>query len=198
MSILASDTEEITCLSIQQPYAAAVFFDGKWCENRSWATNYTGELWIHASKIDQEIVSEALSLDVDLNDVWPDRLRTGAILGRVQMLGCFSGDDLFAAATLEACDVMQENPKNRPPVTQENRKTVELIQKMLHGVNPATWSHFTRSRYAWIFGDPEYLENPIEMPGSLSLWKAKVPSSSLVLIDWGDGSDSSSGIPDSN
>lgn len=176
--------ETITCLSVQQPYASAIFFDGKWCENRSWSTTYRGELWIHASRLDQQMIDDAAALEVDLNEIWPDRLHTGCLLGRVNLIGCFPASTLLAAASPEALKAMGLNKRNQPPVTAEISHDVEFIKSHLAGVDPLTWSHFTQSQFAWLLADAEYILNPYLIPGKLKLWSADISSHLLTLMDW--------------
>ena len=178
--------ETISCISIQQPYASAVFWDGKWCENRSWFTSHRGELWIHASKIDEPSMAAAKKVGVDLEKLWPDKLHTGAIIGRVQMLRCVPYEDLLAAATPEACKILEINPGKLPPITPENSINVEFLTEALSGIHPITWSHFLMSKYAWIFGSPEYLDAPIPISGQRGVWKAEIDSDLLVLANAGD------------
>ena len=183
--------ETIPCISIQQPYASAVFWDGKWCENRSWFTAHRGELWIHASKVDQPSIDAAKKVGFDLEKNWPDKLHTQAIIGRVQMLRCVPGDHLLAAASEEACKILEINPDNRPPINPENSLNVEFLQAALADVYPVTWSHFLFAKYAWIFGTPEYLDAPIFMPGKQGVWKVEVDPDLLVLANIGDDEETS-------
>ncbi len=39
---------DLQVLTIKQPWADAIVFGSKWCENRIWSTNYRGPLYIHA------------------------------------------------------------------------------------------------------------------------------------------------------
>jgi hypothetical protein len=51
---MACYTEEMKCLSIQQPYASAIMSGVKLIEYRSWSTTFRGRFAVHASsKIDR-------------------------------------------------------------------------------------------------------------------------------------------------
>lgn len=64
-------------LSIRQPYAHNIIFDGKDVENRTWRTHYRGPVLIHASKNHQGIDKQ-------------DRLRFqfGGIVGMAEIVDC--------------------------------------------------------------------------------------------------------------
>jgi ASCH domain len=72
-------------LTIRQPWASAIFVAGKDIENRGWATEYRGRLWIHAG----------LHKNRKEPDRWAQReglwipeepLPRGVILGSVELL----------------------------------------------------------------------------------------------------------------
>jgi hypothetical protein len=68
-------------LSIRQPWASYIVSGHKSIELRTWATDYRGWLWIHASK---QIDREALSL----GGVNSQDFRTGGLLGIAQLTAC--------------------------------------------------------------------------------------------------------------
>jgi hypothetical protein len=68
------------CLSVQQPWANAIFFLGKDVENRSWPTDYRGSLLIHTGK---RVDGEALRKYGNAGGP----LVTGAIIGLVNLVG---------------------------------------------------------------------------------------------------------------
>lgn len=85
-------------LSIRQPYAWLIFNGGKSIENRSWATNYTGPLLIHAGKAlypDAERIREWWNTlaATSMNGSCPrmpalDELPKGAIAGKADLVAC--------------------------------------------------------------------------------------------------------------
>ena len=81
--------QELTVLSVRQPWAALIISGQKWCENRSWTSDYRGPLWIHASQSFQREDRESCKwygLD-------PDSLTCGAIIGCVDLVEILNIDD---------------------------------------------------------------------------------------------------------
>lgn len=69
-------------LTIRQPWASLIMAGLKEYEFRSWKTNYRGEILIHAGKtIDREAGKR-------LKKYLPDKLPTGKILGKVELMNC--------------------------------------------------------------------------------------------------------------
>lgn len=69
-------------LTIRQPWASLIMAGLKEYEFRSWKTNYRGEVLIHAGKtIDREAEKR-------LKKYLPDKLPTGKILGKVNLMDC--------------------------------------------------------------------------------------------------------------
>ena len=77
----------IKLLSVRQPWAWCIISAGKDIENRTWKTDYRGELYIHASKkFDYGAQSELM-----LNGKTPNNLRCfelGVIIGKVNLVDC--------------------------------------------------------------------------------------------------------------
>ena len=53
-SSLSKGMKTIRCLSVKQPYASAIASGEKKIEYRRWSTEYSGDILIHASKVDAE------------------------------------------------------------------------------------------------------------------------------------------------
>lgn len=75
------------CISMKQPWAWAIFH-GKDIENRTWKTDFRGELLIHASRnVDPEgfrwLRNNFPELQADRQN-----LQYGAIIGQVKMIDC--------------------------------------------------------------------------------------------------------------
>jgi activating signal cointegrator 1 len=90
-------------LSIKQPYAQLAVMGSKRIETRPMRTNYRGVLYIHASQDFHKGLMRLVS-------AYPFReyikkmaheLTTGAIIGRVQLVGCVLIDDNFKATVSE-------------------------------------------------------------------------------------------------
>lgn len=82
-------------LSSRQPYADFILCGTKWAENRTWRTQHRGALWIHARKLERRERQEWEEKGIDLMTESPFGLRTGAIIGRVQLIGCVDADALW-------------------------------------------------------------------------------------------------------
>ena len=73
---------EIRVLSIRQDHADNIIYGSKWAENRTWRTNYRGELYIHASRWDgppRPTVGNGI---------------VGAIIGKVRLIDVVDLDDV--------------------------------------------------------------------------------------------------------
>lgn len=79
-------------ISIKQPWAAAIIHHGKDIENRTWRSNYRGELFIHASKgFDKEGYRFLIEKGIFIQPEWftlPGG--SGGIIGKVQMVDCIT------------------------------------------------------------------------------------------------------------
>ena len=82
----------IKAISIKQPWAWAILY-GKPVENRTWASHYTGTLYIHASKTFDFhgynwLVKNQSLFKAELPH--PDTYFFGGIIGKVNMIDCVS------------------------------------------------------------------------------------------------------------
>lgn len=164
---------EIYCLSVQQPFADFLFVN-KWAENRSWKTNYRGEIWIHSSKIATEVVADYLKDGIDLAKKSRTGLMTGVILGRANLVECVTREELLTVAPDEYLELIEEE---RPEPT-ENSERLGLMLQCLH---PETWLHVAKSDFVWILAEQQMLEQPIPYSGRQGIWRAAVPKDSLQL-----------------
>lgn len=64
-------------ISIRQPYAHNIIYDGKDVENRNWPTKYRGDVLIHASKSFAELAPERR-----------DKFQFGGIIGMAEIVDC--------------------------------------------------------------------------------------------------------------
>jgi hypothetical protein len=85
-------------LTIRQPWCDLILGGAKWCENRTWSTNYRGPFWIHAaSKVEEdEIRAWREEAGYDFRTESPFGLKTSAIVGRVDLVACVPVEDLDA------------------------------------------------------------------------------------------------------
>lgn len=160
----------IKVLSIQQPFADFVFHIGKWCENRSWRTNYRGLLYIHASKLNGCEVAEWRAKGLNLREYVP--MATGAIIGRVDLVDCVPFHELLRFAPKAVRDrqtLWFGNVSTRAKIPPH----LESIAALLRQAEPDTWQHvaFDPEGYAWILTDPELLAEPVPAKGRLNVWE---------------------------
>lgn len=170
-----SEIETITCVSVQQHYADDIFFNGKWAENRSWATAYRGELWIHSSKIADGVVAEYAEDGIDLVKESPTGLMVGVILGRVQLIECVKRPELLAIAPDEFLKAIGET---RPDVDVPH---LQKLARLLKTLDLSTWDHVGDASDIWILAAPEMLHEPLKIGGKLRLWKTEVETDRLKL-----------------
>jgi len=96
---------DFPALSLTQPWATlcaiSLSYDpAKDIETRSWATNFTGEIWIHAAKTFPKWARETCEEEPfrsRLRGLKAGDLPLGAILCRRSIYGCRRTDDLLAA-----------------------------------------------------------------------------------------------------
>lgn len=67
-------------LSIRQPWAEMILTGEKWCENRTWKTDFRGRLYIHASRCDSLPAEDWKFYKFSKAD-----MTTGAIVGHVEL-----------------------------------------------------------------------------------------------------------------
>jgi len=79
-------------LSIRQPWASLIALGIKDIENRSWATDFRGRIYIHASqKFDNAALKWMLDFGFSLFHtllLHSNRVPRGAIIGEVDIVGC--------------------------------------------------------------------------------------------------------------
>jgi hypothetical protein len=88
-------------LSIRAPWWWMILHGGKDIENRDWATNYRGPIYIHASKWFQK--DEILETFQDMKPLFPEdrpevsladiKLLGGHIVGTVEIVDCVTKSD---------------------------------------------------------------------------------------------------------
>jgi hypothetical protein len=78
---------EMKCLSVSQPYADLIINGNKVIELRTWNTKFRGEFLVHAPIKIKYDACERLNID-------KSSLRTGVIIGKVEIYGVKSYDSL--------------------------------------------------------------------------------------------------------
>lgn len=85
-------------LSLWQPWSALWLSPRKIYETRSWPTAHRGWLLVHAAKRIEHDVDDELRaiLEDDYGGHWGTDLRTGALVGRVDIVTCRRTEDVVA------------------------------------------------------------------------------------------------------
>ena len=112
---MQKNTEEgseriVKAITVWQPWATLLATGQKHNETRSWKTSYRGEILIHAAKTDHSgillhIPMEELKHFQDAGVV--NKLPTGAIIGKVNLVDCFQIDEAYRRK------LQRENPALR-------------------------------------------------------------------------------------
>ena len=138
--------QEVRVLSIRQPWAELILTGDKWCENRSWKTNYRGRLYIHASRC-ESLPAE----DWKFYKLSKDKLITGAIVGFVELIDIVAMEEDNFENWNKVMDYISENHPDLP---------VEADETM-----------YLNGPYCWILKKPKRLRKPIPTGGKLRVWK---------------------------
>ena len=77
----------IKVLTLQQPWAWAIFHAGKDIENRRWFTNYRGILYIHAGKSYNRGAEAWIKWKFDIDIPPKSEMEFGKIIGAVKLNG---------------------------------------------------------------------------------------------------------------
>jgi hypothetical protein len=82
------------CLSIRQPWAWCIVNGHKPVENRSWSTDFRGQVLVHAGKIfDAPAVEQILEYFPELEVVMPQQFELGGIVGVATITDCVTEHD---------------------------------------------------------------------------------------------------------
>jgi hypothetical protein len=161
-------TRLVRVLSIRQPWVDLIFAGPrfqlwKWCENREWKTNYRGELYIHASRLD------ALPADapIEVREMFdaPGKRIVGAIVGCVELLTCIH------AGELEDVFWKLQKQSQRRMNDEQNR-----LMELLRDVPEPSWDHVSGT-FCFVLWNPRKLKVPIPTGGKLGIWKFDLPLS---------------------
>ncbi|WP_410768088.1 ASCH domain-containing protein [Fontibacillus sp. BL9] len=141
-------------ITIHQPWATLIALGEKRFETRSWATNYRGELAIHAGKkIDKKICqAEPFRTILAKHGYHGDNLPTGAVVAVCRLKACCSVSRTPNDEASIECG--SQNSLNRYPIEK---------QEMAFG-------DFTDGRFAWELRDVRQLPNPVPAKGRQGFW----------------------------
>lgn len=136
-------------LTLTQPWATLVAIGAKRIETRSWRTNYTGPVAIHAARNKRDglltMHDEPFRSVLDGVGIREGRdLPCGVVLATVRLIGC--------------------------------RRT-EDVASQLAATNELAFGDYSPGRWAWFFdlGSLDVLDEPIPAKGALGLWEWTPP-----------------------
>lgn len=149
-------------LSLKQPWASIVIYGPKWCENRSKRSNHVGELWIHAS----ERWDDGWERPADPEAAFGFPCPTSVLLGRTEMLGCWTAEEVESAAGGQ-----------RP---EDERLWASLRRLAREPSNFFGWEYVAGPE-CYLLADRIPLAEPIPMKGKLGVWTVELPGDALTL-----------------
>lgn len=82
-------------ISVRQPWAFLLATGRKPVENRTWKTNYRGEIYIHASLRFEQEAREQLIRDGKIPPVHESLYTTGGIIGKAEIVDCVEEMDSY-------------------------------------------------------------------------------------------------------
>lgn len=134
-------------LSLWQPWATAIAWGAKRIETRSWATNYTGPIAIHAARTWNEECAQAYGRLAEREDFF--RLLPRGVDGEILPLPFGA---IVATADLECC---------------------RRVEEIRDGLGPLELGlgNYSDGRFGWILAGVKALDVPIPASGRQGLWK---------------------------
>lgn len=140
-------------ITILQPFATLIALGEKQFETRSWKTDYTGDLLIHAGKGKQYL---------DWCDMEPFK---SVLLKHGYGKNNLSFGSIIAKTNLKKCLKVIENDNILLLVTSA---TLENGYKV--NGNELEFGDFAEDRYAWQLDNVEMFKEPIQAKGQQRLW----------------------------
>ncbi len=129
-------------LTVKQPWAAAIIFDGKDVENRSRPTNYRGQIYIHAGKSWETSAVAFIAMVARKAYMAADQ---GMVIGTVDVVGCHHSSE---------CQTRDDVDNH--------------IDGEYTGVLCSEWA--MADNYHWVLANPRPLACPFPETGRLGLW----------------------------
>jgi hypothetical protein len=138
-------------ITLTQPWATLVAIGAKRIETRSWATNYHGEIAIHAAKgWTKDVVKLAMT----------EPFKGTLLDAGYKLFSLLPRGSVVAVATLVCCMRTED-----VPILPPNRQFLETA-----------FGDFTPRRFAWMLENVRALKEPIPAKGALGLWDWMPPS----------------------
>jgi hypothetical protein len=150
----------VRALSLWQPFASLMAIGAKKIETRHWATDYRGEVAIHAAKrwtgqemdlvLDEPFLSELAKGYGQPFLLYPHQtLPLGAIVAFGELAGCFR---ISRSAIYQSTDASKEHWR------------VELDEPEM------SFGNYEHGRFGWVFRNVRRLATPIPYRGQQGLW----------------------------
>lgn len=135
-------------ITIWQPWASLLACGAKQYETRSWATNYRGEIAIHAAAKDfRTLYTTGYVVN---NGILPlELLVRGCVIATAKLIGCWK---IGRSEVLEPCIYKKDG-------------VYSLTD------NELLFGDWTSGRYAWEFTNMKMLDEPIPAKGKQRLWE---------------------------
>ncbi len=143
-------------LTLTQPWAQLVAIGAKKIETRSWRTDYTGPLAIHAAKGFPADARELASCRLVLDPMRP------YFRDDIPMLKQYPLGAVVAICRLKACV---------PTEVLDPGDTVFSVSVQKLSDQEIQFGDFSRGRWGWLLEDIKMLPTPIPAKGALGLWE---------------------------
>lgn len=140
------------CLTVKNPWAYLIVYGIKDVENRTWKTNYRGNVFIHASAqsvlpFDVLTREQFLAIDLHVMPMIDSYFETSRIIGSVEIVDCVLNTKSIWTSI------------NKPSLDKDEQEDAFGESVELGG-------------YKWILRNPVVFEEPIlNVRGKLNLWK---------------------------
>lgn len=149
-------------LTVYQPWASLIALGVKTIETRSWKTNYTGPLAIHAANKGWPCTAISLMKERRVIDAYHEAKNISSMLGWKEL---WVRGAIVATCRLAFCREILEWPDLY--VYDARLKAAVRIEESLEGM----LGDYTPGRYAWVLEDIRPLQEPIDVKGHQRLWE---------------------------
>ncbi len=154
-------------ITVYQPWASLIAVGAKKYETRSWATNYRGQIAIHAGKkpfttneyTDGELYPFAYALN--LPDIYSfDTLPLGAVIATADLVECWTVERTWRGSLGEG-QILEIGTKEQQGL------------RIYHADREVYFGDWTPGRFAWELVNIKMLPEPIPVRGQQGLWEWK-------------------------
>lgn len=136
----------IKALTVSQPYASLIASGEKWVENRTWYTDYRGQLAIHAGKTTQYLTEAELA-----------EYPTGSVLCCVDLVACVYVREVEGVATISS--------ESRTALVEAGVNPEQFLEH-----------DHTEGPHCLVLRNLRQFREPVEARGKPGLWDWQVPA----------------------